>query len=271
MKNFMTLSKAECLEVSEQLQENAKGKYKDALLLADNGSYGSAIFNMILSMEEQMKAIIIFFDGNGFRFRQKVKGIKKLFTDHQLRYLLGFFLSVIDLVAPDLERKLDEFRTNPEKFLSVNPKDPAFQEMMRLWVVDKIKALAAKAEWFSSIKNIREEGIYVDVKGSFSSPMDKSKEEFEQVKKQVDGLRKIIDSLIVGELLPEDPLWGSIQGIKKQFIEEGWYEKLSKEVKKISTDDQYLPFKKITGGLIFMAEELSSEIPFNEERELNEG
>jgi AbiV family abortive infection protein len=160
----MNLSKKECLLVSQDCIANSNSKHSDAITLASSGSYGNATSQLMLSLEEMMKAIVLNLDGNGFEFRNRVKGIGNLFENHRLRYFLAFTLSVMNVFGQDLKKLLIKTINSPEEFLNLKMEDPGLQHRLTLWVIVKMEFIQKEIVWFSNADLYRQDGFYVEAK-----------------------------------------------------------------------------------------------------------
>jgi len=111
-KNFMNLNASKCMEAYKCLMDNAERLYNDAYSLANLNSYGHATSSLIHSLEEYMKAFIIFLDGKGFLFRNRVKGIENLFVNHKLRYALALVITLFAVLIDDFKKLVPRIKKN---------------------------------------------------------------------------------------------------------------------------------------------------------------
>ncbi|NOT91646.1 AbiV family abortive infection protein [Ferruginibacter sp.] len=112
-KTFLNISRKECLIVYNDILENSDRRWESGMVLAKNGDFGLGISASIISIEELIKAIIVFLDGNGFDFR-KSKGIDSFFRNHEIRYVIAYFIFIISLAGDELKKIIKKMNDNPE-------------------------------------------------------------------------------------------------------------------------------------------------------------
>ncbi|MGG8494926.1 AbiV family abortive infection protein [Tenacibaculum sp. TC6] len=195
-KSFMNLSKEECLEVAKEIFHNAKSKYRDALILADNNSYGMATSTLILSLEENMKAVILFLDGNGFEFRKRIKGINNLFINHKLRYPLGFVISSFNIFGDDLKGFTAKIVSNPSIIKDFNINEKEWEGPVLKYISEKINQLEEEITWYSNAEYLRQDGMYVDYDKVIRTPLSVDKEYFNDILTRVRRIREFIDEFL---------------------------------------------------------------------------
>ncbi len=255
-KNIMTLSKEECLIVYKQYLANADSKFNDAITLSNSGSFGSATSHLIISLEETMKAVVLYLDGNGFEFRSRVRGIKNLFENHQLRYFLAIILSVFNIFIQDFMVFIKRIRKDHKEILKLKPDDKNVQKQLMSYVQEKIKNIIGEIAWFSKADLYRQDGFYVDYVDEVKTPLSVNEEEFSQVKIRVENLRKIASEFLLSFTSEDKEITEHIQELKKQFIREGWYEGLSKLIDK-TKDSNTNPFEILASSLSEFESELN--------------
>ncbi|WP_166962133.1 AbiV family abortive infection protein [Yeosuana marina] len=237
-KSFMNLSKEECLVVSKETFRNAKNKHSDALILAKNNSYGMATSTLMLSLEENMKAVILFLDGNGFEFRKRVKGIKYLFVNHKLRYPLGLILSGFNIFGKDLIGFIVRIASTPSliKDFSINEKE--WEGLALNYISEKINQLSEEIIWFSNADYLRQDGMYVDYDNVLKTPLSIDKEDFNNILTRVSGISEFIDKFlsIFGQSneSTDAELKTQVKKLQKQLISEKGYDKIGMIVTKMN-------------------------------------
>lgn len=247
-KNVMSLSRKECLIVHKEFLINAEAKYKDAITLANISSYGSATSHLIISMEETMKAIVVYLDGNGFEFRMRVKGIKGLFENHQLRYFLAIALSVLNIFVQDFILLIERIKKDKNVILNIKFDDADFQKQINYYIIEKTKSIMNEVVWFSNADIYRQDGFYVDYSDEIKTPLSISNDEFLEIKTRVDNLRNVASNFLQSFVPEEADLKDHIKKFKKQLIEEKWYEQLSKLIEK-TKDRKNDPFELMIKSL----------------------
>jgi len=195
-KKFMSLSNAECLEVYNDVLKNADSLYKDAIILANNESYGRATSLLIHFVEEKMKAFVLFLDGNGFQFRNKTPGIFNLFENHTLRYPLAMALSIITVFSIDIKNALTNIKSDPNTVLKET--EDSIMEKFFIYIIERIPKITEEIDWFSKAEVYRQEGFYVDYKNGVKTPLNATMQEFNDVKNRVDNMNKFINAFFEG-------------------------------------------------------------------------
>lgn len=229
-KNFMTLSKKECLVVYQQILLNADSHYNNALVLAENKSYGSAMSFLILSMEETMKAFVLYMDGSGFQFRQNVKGIDNLFNNHQLRYPLAMFLSILHIFIQDLKALFHRIRSNPDEILELEKRQEELKPKVMGYLINKLQIIILEVAWFSNAEIYRQDGFYVDYSDGLKSPLSANENQFNDVKLRIDSLREFNKSFFGVFEFNDLGFQKQVKKIQKQFIEKDLYSKMGNSI-----------------------------------------
>ncbi len=255
MKNFQTLNRTECREASIECFRHADSKYKDAIILANNGSYGNGISNLILCLEETMKGLILSLDADGFHFRTKVKGIKGLFENHKLRYFLGFVMSAINVLVEDLAIVIAKGRENPKKLIKQVKELKTNPKIIEKYFLKVMNRLQEEIEWFSELDAKRQSGMYVSYKGEIKSPNSVDKKDFDLFIHRIYIVRS--SALLIAESYKKsvDELSPEIEEIHKTFSEEKYYTHLG-DLIKIINDRKSNSFKDLYSSL----EELKNEV-----------
>lgn len=237
-KHFMDLSKKDCLTASKACLANAESKYKDAMILAERESYGNATSQLMLSMEEMMKATILSLDGNGFQFRQKVKGIKNIFENHKLRYFLAFALSVVSVFGQDLKKLLIWAIANPKEIPKLKMSDRNLQQRLMVWMITKMEFIASEIKWFSNADLYRQDGFYVDYEDGIKSPLKITSIQFLEFKARIDNFKTFIEEFISSFDIDSNPpeLRVEIANVQKMFVKE-FYERIGDLVVQLNKRD----------------------------------
>lgn len=237
-KSFMNLSKKECLIVSKEIFSNAEKKHSDALILAKNNSYGMATSSLILSLEENTKAVILFLDGNGFEFRKRVKGIKNLFINHKLRYPLGLVLSGFNIFGKDLINFINKIALNPTIIKGFNINEKEWESLALKYTLKKINQLNEEIIWFSNAEYLRQDGMYVDYDNEIKTPLSIDKKDFNDILIRVSAISEFIVKFlpIFDESIEDDDvgLKKQVKKLQKQLIIENGYDKIGIIVSKIN-------------------------------------
>jgi AbiV family abortive infection protein len=246
-KSFMTLSKDECKEAANACMANSNSKYSDAIALSKIGSYGNASSQLMLSLEEMMKSTILFMDGNGFQFRNNVKGLKNLFENHKLRYFLAFALSIINVLGQDLKKGLIWTYENPKEIPSLKPSNLRVQKIINNWVAEKLDFLMQEILWFTNADLYRQEGFYVDYDKNLKSPLAITEMQFQEFKLRIDNFRSFIREFQRSFDISDstNAMNENIAQLQKTFFKDGYYQHLGKLVVMLNRRDNN-EFKTMT-------------------------
>ncbi|RYE32081.1 MAG: hypothetical protein EOP48_31190, partial [Sphingobacteriales bacterium] len=184
-------------------------------------------------MEETMKASILYMDGHGFKFRQKVNGISNLFNNHQLRYPLAMFLSVIHIITKDFGVFLNRFHKNPQRWIEIKDnREYALSKFMD-YVIQKLQVVIPEVLWFSNAEIYRQEALYVDFDDQLKTPLSANKQQFEDVKLRIDSLREFSKYFFNFCNTKEHGNSEMIEEFKNMLIDKRWYNEIGKLIKTI--------------------------------------
>ncbi|UOB17512.1 AbiV family abortive infection protein [Abyssalbus ytuae] len=237
-KSFMNLSKKECLKVAKETFRNADSMYNDGVHLAKNDSFGRATSLLILSMEENMKALILYLDGNGFEFRSRVKGIKSLFNNHKLRYPLALVLSGFNIFGKDIKEIITKIKTNPTEIQAYMRSKNKWESLAKVYLLKKIKQFISEILWFSNAEYLRQEGMYVDYDIVMKTPLDINKQDYQDVYYRINGMREfIVDFLPIFDERNEEgdlELKAHLIKLQKELISEKGYERIGELLSKFN-------------------------------------
>lgn len=235
-KTFINISREECLIVYKEMIENSEKRWASAEVLSKNKDYGSAISVAIISIEELVKAIIIVLDGRGFHFR-KIKGVEIFFRNHEIRYVIAYFMFIIKILGDELMNWINKVNENPEKVRSVikrmKDEEDFFCKKYKLYFLRKVVLIRQELSWFSKIDLFRQQGFYYDYSGTSQNPVKISENEFSQVKVRLEKVR-VVGLFIISELSKNDlEIEKQLQELKAEFKEAGYYLKIEKILEKL--------------------------------------
>jgi len=183
-KNLLTLNKTEKGKVVKELLKNAERKRNSSIILLENDDIASAIHLQILSMEEDIKAMILMLDAYGFKLIQHVKDINTTFKNHRLRFVTGFILSSLSYFKEDIERLPELFR-NDRLMKAILEDRTMYLKPLLSHVVVRARQVKDELYLFSEMERIRQMSNYVDFVNEIHLPSDLTKAEFEIVQKRV--------------------------------------------------------------------------------------
>ncbi len=242
--NFLTISKAKCKEAYIEILKNSDKKWNTSKLIAESGDYGSACSIAIISLEELVKALIVFFDGQGFNFRN-IKGMKTLFRNHQVRYFLLFFLFVMGLMKDELVSMMLKIRNKPvsvlSRYISSILGKNRFQDKTKEYVIQKSIELNMEIERFSNVDALRQESLYTDFDGNLKSPVTISREDYEILHFRLSKAREAGKGIINSFETNDESTIGHIENFKKDFAKNGYYKNIENAFKYMN-DTRLSPF-----------------------------
>jgi AbiV family abortive infection protein len=226
----MTISKNECLSVYSEILKNSDKKWQSGIKLADNKDFGGAISLAIISNEELIKALIVFFDGHAFKFR-RVKGINALFKNHQLRYLIAYTMFAIGSLAEDIVRLVKELRKEPtliDKIIHTFTNDRAqFESWIFEYLQHKLNTLGKEFDWFSRIDMFRKDGFYCDFRDYLKNPVEITELDYQHAFIRLNLVRNLGMSLI-DSINDQNPVLSeALNSLKSNFIKYDYYTKVS--------------------------------------------
>jgi AbiV family abortive infection protein len=194
-KRFPDLSEEECMAEYPAIIDQAEKHWSTALLVAEaHQNYGLGISTMIISMEELIKAMILFADAHGFEFR-KVKGMALIFRNHQIRYLIMYIGFIMGIFGDELKKLMLHIIKDPRRWLEISRliknNDSEEQKKLTNYVFRKFVVLRSEYRWFKKIDALRQSGLYSDFNDSLKRPSDLSKEDFDYVLERLGKVKTI--------------------------------------------------------------------------------
>lgn len=225
-KNFMNLNSTECLVSFKFLQANADSLFNDAKTLVNSGSYGHATSLLIHSSEEYMKAFIIFLDGNGFQFRNRVPGLSNIFVNHKLRYGLALILTLLAILIDDFKVLIPHIKKTNNLTFDLKRDKEQLQNEMFSYMNTRIQTAIQEVQWFSEAEFLRQNGLYVDYVNEIRTPLRITKMDFDETLIRIHRLRSFILDYISSFNSKEKIINQGLENLKVQFSVEQWYEKI---------------------------------------------
>lgn len=185
-KTFLTLDKNESLEVSIHTIQNAIVLQETAKYAAGNNNFGVATSLMILSIEEVIKAQVLFFQGVGIRVH-RIKDANKIFSSHKDKHQIASLLQFSKIIegfinASNYEPKEKKYKTGVrfmDSFLG------GLQEVINVLepfslISKSIEQMSDNVEWLEKANDIKNWGFYVDYKSEVKLPQDITFNTFEK-------------------------------------------------------------------------------------------
>lgn len=236
-KTFLTISKEECLVVYKRVIEHSDIKWDSSKSLANAGDLGGAVSMAIISVEEMIKALVVYLDGNGFEFR-RIKGMDIVFNHHQIRFLIAYAMFVVGSFGEDLINFITRIRENPEQLAkmteSMKEAGPKYYEKhFKYYVLKKLALLKSEYKWFSQVDLFRQEGFYSDYEQQLKTPISITLEDYEKVIQRLEKVRKIGKGIIEA-FEDKDPLTKEgLENLKKKFKQEKLYKHMETSLSKV--------------------------------------
>lgn len=229
-KTFLTISKNECLFVYKQILSNSDAKWKSGINLGALGDYGGATSIAIISIEELIKALIVFFDGKGFELR-RVKGMDVLFKQHQIRYVIAYTMFVMSLFGDELIKFIMEYREKPQALIAFmeemkSDKD-IFERKMKFYLFRKIIVLRKEFEWFSKADLFRQDGFYCDYDEQLKNPIAISLDDYQIVFQRLEKVRIFGKGIIDAFNSNEEIYNEQIERFRQDFRQKDYYTKIA--------------------------------------------
>lgn len=248
-KTFLTISKKECAVVYKDILSNSDKKWESGEKLADNEEYGGATSLAIISVEELVKGLIVFFDGQGFDFR-RVKGMKSIFENHQIRYLIAFSMFVMGFVGEELVKLAQSFKGRPQEFLILTNRIKTDKEFLRTtgtrFMLKKLVVLKNEFDWFSRVDIFRQDGFYCDYEEQLKNPISITKEDYQHVISRLEKVRLVGKTLIESFDTTDKIYLDHFAKMKRDFMTNKLYDKIGESLATVrqSRDNPFDLIKK---------------------------
>ncbi len=225
-KGFQNISQKECFMVHYKILESAEQAWNSANTLADSGNYGGATSYAIISLEEQIKGMVLLIDSHGFRFRQ-VKGMDALFENHTVRYIISYYIFVMAVFGEDLLRFIYRIRDYPDQMKELAQQyktDKNFIEKKAGWYLSrKIIQLSQELEWFSKIDLFRQDGFYSDYDDTLKTPIIITRENFIETMERLIRVRFAASEIIRVLQRPTEEFKQELKKMQEQFHQDNVY------------------------------------------------
>lgn len=231
----------ECAEAYKVMYATAESEWEAGKQLAAAGKYGNATSLLIISIEEYVKSLLIFFDSKGFQFRN-TKGVAVFFRNHQIRYVIAFVMGVMNLFGEEMKRALLWVKANPDEVRvlhkSMKDNDQFFEEKFGYYLKRKLVYILQEFAWFRNADLFRQEGFYCDYKDFLKTPLLLSKKEFDEVYIRLEKVREVGKFLIQGFESNDSSVQEQIAKLKSDFRKKQYYQKISNGLDTLSKSKQ---------------------------------
>lgn len=235
-KSFVTISREECGIVYKQIIDNSNKKWSSAKILAENGDFGGAASFCIISIEELIKALIIFLDSKGFEFR-RIKGSNSLFEQHRIRFVLTYLMFGISIFGEELMRFVSKVHENPQEIKKLNDlmkfDKEKFDKLINSYLLRKFVLMKQELKWFSEIELFRQKGFYCDFSDELETPLSISQTDYEGLFRRLKSVKKVIHKMVIMFNSNEVEVVQKIEQIRIGIKKDKGYESLKQMLGKV--------------------------------------
>lgn len=243
---FQNIPRKDLHKIASEILKNAEYQLEVAELLAKNKRFAPANSHNILALEEFIKALVLYFDGIGFRFRS-VNELNALFLNHEMRYFISFFIFFGSVFDDDITLLCSYLNENKGGFdemfnaIPPNKKDNIIKLIggtLGTIVISgylnlKLETIEKEIEFFKQIKLTRENCNYTGYNDKVLSPLDFTEEQFTAYSTRIYKVINVI-KILNKQILDETNF---ITDLKKQINNALFYKTLDDELKKIKSNN----------------------------------
>jgi hypothetical protein len=195
-KPLSKLTSEECFLFYEMMIQNSNVRWESAKLLAENQDYGGAINSHITSMEEMVKAFILFLDSKGFELRT-IEGMESIIRkSHSLRHFICFAIFVLNIFIDDFKKYMPRFLKDPSIMLTFIKDKKGREVLIKWYVLRKIPFIKKEFHWFSQMEKFRQSGNHVDFDSQQKSPLEINADDYLEVYKRLNNVREVFNDFI---------------------------------------------------------------------------
>lgn len=239
-----------------ELMKNADQKLVSAEKLTEIGDFYSASSLLITAFEERTKALVLQLSIIGFPLKIDFKDWEYIFIHHDSRSYIGFAIDCLYEIIKDLKDELNKMYLDPDYKLKVLNiiNNNELQKSFLKWCILKMDSFIDKIDFFQSIQERRQIGLYVDILKQKNLLVNM--EMYNQIKMKLSSIHILAEDLIeIKDLIDFSNISKSVQWkIKNQFPII-----LSEKINRIKKERSKY-FKKINKELIDFKEELIDEL-----------
>ncbi len=240
-KKFSELTMMECAEAYKDMYASAESEWEAGKQLAAVGKYGNATSLLIISIEEYVKSLLIFFDSKGFHFRN-TKGVAVFFRNHQIRYVIAFVMCVMNLFGKEMKKALLWLKANPHEVNMLHQRikdnDQFFEQMFAYYMKRKLVYILQEFAWFKNADLFRQEGFYCDYKDFLKTPLQLTEKEFNEIYVRLAKVKDVGKFLIQGLESNDLSVQEQITILKNDFRTKQYYQKISRALEALSKSKQ---------------------------------
>lgn len=234
---FADLSEEECSVAYKLFFDTAESAWENGINLAYKGSYGFAVSTLFISIEEYVKSFVIFLDSKGFHFRH-VKEVEHFFENHQIRYVIAYFMFTMSIVGDELKKFILSVRENPAKvqilYNEIKASENYFETKLLFYLKRKAVLLRKEFAWFAKAEVFQQAGMHCNFKDMFASPLTVSKSEYRDVFIRLERVKDVMKYMVAGFESTDETSQIQIERIKVSFEKHNHYKKISDALLKLS-------------------------------------
>ncbi|HJV19176.1 MAG TPA: AbiV family abortive infection protein [Sediminibacterium sp.] len=227
----------ECISASAAIMISADQKWESGRTLAEKGDFGCATSLAIVSLEEQIKALLLLVDGQGFQFR-KIKGMHAFFQNHSIRYIIAYYIFVMAVFGEDFFRFIYRLRDNPDhmkEMVSLYQTDKeVMHKKMDRYMMRKIIQLSNEMEWFSRIDIFRQDGFYSDYDVELKTPLIITKEQYIETMERLIRVRFAANEMMRALSNPEKEFSDELEKMQQKLVQDEMYSKIGDGIAMVS-------------------------------------
>lgn len=206
--SFHNVPDKDCATVAKDVAEHARSKWTTAEKLAINGEYPVAIAVKILSLEEYSKALLLYVDSRGFRFR-KLKAMKALDRSHRQRHALLLFIAMLGSFGQLMNELVRWLATNDngeaedecEVGERVHKELPGLIGRLRTEIVPAMEQLTKS---YARLDRLKQLALYTEFGDALVTPLHIGVADFVQCREVLDRAQIAVEAYL-GWFEADDP------------------------------------------------------------------
>lgn len=228
MSGFLNIAPSNSKSLHEPIFKNALKLKRDAITLAQIGSYSTATSLLVLSSEEVIKALLVLLHSEGYHV-YRIDGAKKYFTDHKIRHELSKLVESITAILESIRELVTKI--SEPKFQFKNQFWNELLNVLRVFV-SVLKPIAISHERikeFDKFNEYKNKGFYVDFFDEIIIPENQFN--LSSFQKCMEVVNRIFKTYKVLKLI-HNPQFVKREGNKE--IQDHLRQKINKELKEFS-------------------------------------
>lgn len=203
---YLQIPQEECYQAHLVVLGNSEQSWEEAKEFSEKEKYGKAISFQLISIEELIKSLMLLFDSHGFKLRS-VNGMEKFFTNHQIRFVLAYFMFVIGIFGEDVTMVLSKFKEDPKELFKRVSRffkgDPEMSQIVKRHLFRRFLQIEKELEWFTNLDLFRQDGFYATYDPKTKSSIIISKVEYKAFSEKIQHVRNV-GKLLIESFTPEN-------------------------------------------------------------------